>query len=842
MAVDYTGYESAFVSTPTEDNTPVIISTPVENKSNDDTPAQKTNVSNQPTPGQESVLSSNATYEIKSLPNPLGDYSSYTYQITLYMSTPDAINRFVQSGRFDPRDDHYIVAQSGGLNVTDKRGLTNTGELGPGQLGLDYYIDDLELKHVLTGTDGSPTVGTDIRFKIIEPIGFNFFTQLSTISEKINDKSDIIKQSFQSAQNSNSSDAKVIKPAPLAQNYMIGIRFFGYDSAGNLVSFKESANFFNAKSTYAKSAASDYANFEHFFTFQITNISYQIDGRVVTYSVEGTPIAKQIGHGTKFGLINSTKTIVAETVGEALGDANVSASSTGKSLMQILQEQEAEKVGTGRAKFPITYKIDWGDTKGNSETKPLIDAKVTETAIYKNMTPSSGVKTSNEATPKAAQAAQSIDTNKKQITLPQGTPVLFILDQIMAKSSYVTEKLIMQNDESIAAKSSPNASTSDINWYSINPIVNITGRDPITKDWVYDITYRIRMQRIEYIRALYVKRTSRWRGVHKEYKFFLTGENTEIINFEQKYDNQFYLLQAMSTNSVVVNDANTLPAHSIGGTTNKPIAGAANRGSDVAADTAIRMNSIADQASASIRILGDPHYLMSNVGGINAFSSSQFQERYGATAETMNPYQNQIWIRILFNGSEDYGQDGTLNIKPVDFYAPITPPTENQKKSDIAEKGKMGIIYRIIEVTSNFNNGRFTQTLELILVGANSLNLGQTESEAGAGRGGQGGPTASEITEWNNRPRSPRSISERERAAFLEANIPPVRRGGTIAELRRNVYVAGATTSGPNDDTNSSNTKNPRQATFGNTTITLIDPREANNSAQVQAQNPPSRP
>jgi hypothetical protein len=37
----------------------------------------------------------------KRLSNPLSNFSSYTYKISLYMITPDAYNAFVESGRSD---------------------------------------------------------------------------------------------------------------------------------------------------------------------------------------------------------------------------------------------------------------------------------------------------------------------------------------------------------------------------------------------------------------------------------------------------------------------------------------------------------------------------------------------------------------------------------------------------------------------------------------------------------------------------------------------------------------------------------------------------------------------
>ena len=45
----------------------------------------------------------------KRIQNPLGNFSSYTYQISLYMITPDAYDAFIQSGRKDINAINNIV-------------------------------------------------------------------------------------------------------------------------------------------------------------------------------------------------------------------------------------------------------------------------------------------------------------------------------------------------------------------------------------------------------------------------------------------------------------------------------------------------------------------------------------------------------------------------------------------------------------------------------------------------------------------------------------------------------------------------------------------------------------
>lgn len=666
-----------------------------------------------------STATANSNYRMQPRQNPLGNYSSYSYQTTLYMSTPDAINRFINEGVFDKNDDHYIIAQSGGIGLDEKRGLTDSGKVGPGEKGLDYFLEDLEIKMLLTGYDGSPTVGTEIKFKIVEPTGFNLFKKLEQLSGQINQISDIIKNKKQNPQGIPEAD-----PAPMQQFYLIGIRFYGYDASGNLASssyFQKKNQFYNPNKPESRSTIDEYATYERFFTFTITEVNYTVSGKIVTYDFIGTPISNNVGHGVKFGLLNSVNTIVAGNVEEAIGNSdsqNKKGSGT-KSLLDCLNEQEEQKTSKNKASEEISYSVKW-----LPGTEKLRQGKLLDDPIYKNNVPAADVKKPSDATVKASERAQSVNTDKKQLPLQSGNHIMMIMDQIMAKSSYVSEALILQNNEAIESESKPTSDTAEISWYSINPVVKIKGRDVITRDWAYDITYYIQMQRIEYVRAYYVKNRSLWLGVHKKYQYFLTGENTEIVSFEQTFNNQFYLLQSITTDPSNINVNNLTPAQVQGGTPDNTIASRANRGSLPEADAAIRMNSPADLAEAKIRILGDPDYITSNVGGIVPhfdLGGSEFFRRYNISMETLNPYNNQIWIAINFRGSTDYKEDGTLETLPVDFYGVIEKRTNSKKEKELLE---YGVIYRVIDINNYFNDGKFTQELSLIMVSANDLNFG----------------------------------------------------------------------------------------------------------------------
>ena len=115
------------------------------------------------------------------LQNPLGNFASYTYQLSLYMITPDAYEAFIQSGRRDINafkdisntgNGAFLIAQSGGI---DSLGKTKRA---PG-FDLDLFIDDLKIKNVISpNKTGSEVNIFEMSFTITEPYGFSFLTKL----------------------------------------------------------------------------------------------------------------------------------------------------------------------------------------------------------------------------------------------------------------------------------------------------------------------------------------------------------------------------------------------------------------------------------------------------------------------------------------------------------------------------------------------------------------------------------------------------------------------------------------------------------------------------------------
>ena len=81
--------------------------------------------------------------------NPLSKFSSYTYNISLYVLDPNAYNRYMDGDRTAIKDFKLLV-KSGGANLTETTRATG--------FELDLYIDDLSIKSMITAkSTGSPT-------------------------------------------------------------------------------------------------------------------------------------------------------------------------------------------------------------------------------------------------------------------------------------------------------------------------------------------------------------------------------------------------------------------------------------------------------------------------------------------------------------------------------------------------------------------------------------------------------------------------------------------------------------------------------------------------------------
>jgi len=664
--------------------------------------------------------------------NPLRHLASYTYQLSLYMISPEAYEAFVNSGRKDvnvlrrgilsstengnePNREEgiYLVAQSSGMGPPEFR--------APG-FEFDYFIDNLSCKSSINGaqTQG-PVAMTEITFQITEPYGFSFVTNLRNAQEKIN-------KAAGNPPNEN----------PTRQFYILGIRFFGWDQAGNQLTGNEIID----GEILDPHASGTGALFENYLDIVISELKFKLDGRSTVYNIK----AASTNISSVVNVTKGTTTKPLEVIGSTVRDMISGPSG----LLTNLNKEQKDLADNGTVQYPITYKVQW---LGNDAEEIALSNMVTGNQTNKNNQPGTNAKNTDESNPSEEITAKpNKDAQRKDFS--SGLPITQIIEQIIVSSSYLQDALTKNykdSNEFDPETNKPDSVTGKnkkVKWFNISPRIQNIKWDYLRKDWVYDIVYVIQTYMIPVVNNLYVANTENYYGPHKRYEYWYTGKNTEIIAYEQALDNAYFNTfidypepndNSNNTGNAATNQelsspnmVNTTPGGDQTGSQGTPSLSAAN---------SFRTSLYDPQnfARAKIQILGDPDYLMQDVQQSTTLNSS-LEKFYGPNF-TINPNGGQVFIEIDFKEAVDYTKTGTSDLS-FKFGRGVTGAPGTLSINDSIEFWRYpneslqeeikGLSYLLHTVVSTFQGGSFRQQLTAavnVLGGSEALSSSAREEE-----------------------------------------------------------------------------------------------------------------
>jgi hypothetical protein len=619
--------------------------------------------------------------------NPLGYFSSYTYQLSLYMVTPDAYDAFVQSGRKqinainnvdgNQRAGALLIAQSGGINNTDSK-------RAPG-FNLDYYIDNLNIKTFTSPKQtGSETNTTAIRFQIIEPYGFSFITKLKLASEEIQNYSKDISNGAYLIQN------------PSKQFFILGIKFLGYDENGNLMTGDKVYE----GNQLDRDAAGSSAIFDRYYDIFLTGIKFKIDGNATTYNVEANSIPPRVAFGVKRGMLKTNTSVEAATVGEAI-----------QQMLTRVTDLEKQISENGAIVNPNTYEVVYiGDGVSDIETATL---DIPEDYLPFNWQGSQARSTTQSTI--AIEASADPNNVVRQIKFKNDTPLLQAISQIISQSSYVTDALKTVYENTLQADpktndftNKPTGSNKSIAWFNIGAIVSNAKWDSIRKDFSYHIKYVIQRYETPIVQSIYSNNGVNYYGPHKIYEYWYSGQNSEIIGYEQTLNNAYYNVALsdlpIDRTESTENDSTpgVDPYQNGAGVTQTGAAG--TQGKAAQNNYLTSLFDPGSFATAKITILGDPDFLAQDSPGSIDELYSRF---YGDDGFTINPAGGQVFIEISFREAIDLDYEkGYLDINDKILFW--------KYPDSVADKIK-GVIYMVVSVDSSFSGGIFKQVLNCVI-------------------------------------------------------------------------------------------------------------------------------
>jgi len=685
--------------------------------------------------------------------NPLNDYDSYTYCLSLHLLSIDEYNDLMtgteilgQKKLYYPQN--VLVSSAGryGRDFVRNRHFTE-----------DFYFDNFKMSTVInTTTRNRSTNLVECSFTLIEPLGFTFINRLIAAANELN-----------------TGGSYLLMP------FVIQIDFFGFkdgdimpSGTGNkFIRVGEGNNFVNPGPLDSMTKV---------IPIKLTDLKSRITTRGTEYSIQAVPYNHHA-----FNQIYVTSpaafTIAAKTVQEVFGSGTADQNATTIANQRIELEQERQRLAAataspgndGRGGFGIANSqsqlaaIDkqlaalstnlqstgytdgingWSKgllAKGSVQTIDTIsvvfDDEIANATLYPTTGPiNTAQATSNDnaktvAQNAAGQAKGQIDFRSGKISIPAGMTIDKLIDWAVRNSSYIGNQL---SDPSTGKTFDINADRSKpLNWYKIVPRILIKSFDPLTNRYSLAITYYVKMWTLS-AKHPYAPQ-GRAPGFVKEYAWFYTGQNKDVLDMQIDFDLLYFNeLQAFRNKTKLTDtaknvgdpnlrqagDDNPDSAQAVdAGSTGVPRyrqvspvatsyvssrymqgrAGADQSDSATAADVqrSFTLSARGDMVNLKLRIIGDPHFIKQD---------DLFYMGRGSGKDTnLLTDNNSLWmdngelyIRVLFDTPADYDETIGLAIPGNNPYS----------------KNEFSGIYKLITVSNDFARGKFEQTLDLVLI------------------------------------------------------------------------------------------------------------------------------
>ena len=619
-------------------------------------------------------------------PNVLDQYASYTYKASVYLMSADAYTNLCQTQQ-KTLQGCDLLFQSGGAPVNGRNPYFTD----------DYYIDKIALESVISGKGNHMSHNVNsIKMTVIEPNGI---TLIGNLDKALN--SAIGTQ--EKKRNFN------------AQQYLLVIRFYGYDAQGNLVQ----AN--NSKVSGVTDAS---AFVEKFYPMCITNIRFKVANKLVEYDIEATSVPYNINVGSNRGSIpynvelssgtvkdvlsgpvtavvppatNTTTATNSSTAPPAPQKANAAKSvntTIRQGLMAALNSYQNDLVTRGVYQYPDTYTVEFASpvianasivVKGaDKKSKPMA-----------NPTTAAGTVDPNK---------QSMDNSARTVSIVAGTQVVQVLDLIIRSSSYITDQASVVIDENNQVQQSNGAPAQNLAWYQISLRTTPGQYDYKRNDYAYNMTYVISPYKINQMVSDYFL-SPKYKGVHKQYNYWFTGDNTEVLAYEQNYNSLYSAVLSGGPGGQFVDEAIKRNFQPRSGESSQ---GAAGRTNEIGANAADYLYNPNDLQNVTIQIVGDPSWLQQG----EAFSgarSQNFNFNPFLPDGTINFESQQILFEILINTPQDYN----LRTGLID---PNTQSTIFQNGAQTPGAARQSYVYLATSCSSEFVKGKFTQVLKGSLI------------------------------------------------------------------------------------------------------------------------------
>jgi hypothetical protein len=300
---------------------------------------------------------------------------------------------------------------------------------------------------------------------------------------------------------------------------------------------------------------------------------------------------------------------------------------------------------------------------------------------------------------------QSMSPTVRQKSATAGQQIVQFIDTVIRSSSYITaqQKVAWNPDTYTWDDNGPSAT--QFAWFDISCEAQQLQYDPKQNDFAYKMIYTIAPFQTPVISEYF--KSGEFRGVHKVFNYWFTGQNTQVMQFEQAFNH----LWTQAITSDVSNASATQPpqtgqnSESLSKKRPMPASGQARQGGDSktfepGANAADYLYS-ADQADIRVVVMGDPAWIPSP----KAMQPGKFVTAPFEADGTINVSASGAYFEFAWNRPRDYDLNtGIMDTGKNNFRT-------NYVSTD-AGLAQQTVTYMATTSKSIFRGGKFTQELE----------------------------------------------------------------------------------------------------------------------------------
>ena len=348
----------------------------------------------------------------------------------------------------------------------------------------------------------------------------------------------------------------------------------------------------------------------------------------------------------------------------------------------------------------------------------------------------------NTAKDKVDPNTNTFNSKGKNIAVSQGTQIIQFIELTMRNSRYITDQLNVTQDQ-VTGNSIPSTSTTTnktTTWFKItvNAVPSSPKIDKKRNDYAYKITYTISTYALNDAQSQYFPE-AQFRGVQKVYNYWFTGQNTQVLGYEQNYNNQYINVLSSKTRTqgkqTIGNQLANSVGYGIGLPKNVPSPRSAqsdqqaeNGANNPASTLADYLYSFDDQSEITLQIIGDPAWLVQ--GEPKGITGSAFEFGPFYSDGTVNPEVQQVVFAVNWNAPSDYSNGTSGPYSGTGLMEVNASSTQGNNNNLANSPTQASAAYTATQVKSTFSKGKFTQELK-----GNALkNLNPTQLASVTGR------------------------------------------------------------------------------------------------------------